>query len=353
MKICLISPIDERIPPILYGGIGRVVYNLTDGLVKKGHDVTLLASGDSNVSDRIIPVINKSLGVSGINNSPKKREVFFQMAIANIINILLKNKFDIISNHLGWRLIPFENLISDPIVTTLHTPLDQENKQILFSNYPNHPVISISKNQRKPLPKLKYLGNVYNGINIFLYDFSDIHDDYLMFLGRMSPEKGVLEAIQIAKKMNMKLVIAGAIHNWDRVYFESKIKQHIDNESIVFVGEINDKEKNKLLGRAKALLAPVQWDEPFGLTFIESMACGTPVVSFNRGSVKEIIIDKKTGIIANSINDICNRFKELDRINRVDCRKHVENKFVSDIMVNNYEEIFLNYLKKINEKNKR
>ena len=134
MKICLISPIDERIPPILYGGIGRVVYNLTNGLVKKGHDVTLLASGDSKVLDNLIPIINKSLGVSGINDSFKKREVFFQMAIANIINTLLKNKFDIISNHLGWRLIPFENLISTPIITTLHTPLDQDNKQILFSN---------------------------------------------------------------------------------------------------------------------------------------------------------------------------------------------------------------------------
>jgi glycosyltransferase involved in cell wall biosynthesis len=344
MKICLISPIDEKIPPVLYGGIGRMVYNLAEGLVRKGHDVTLLASGDSKTSAKLIPIVNKSLGVDGIS-SYKEREVVFQIATANIISSLLKNKFDIVSNHLGWRLVPFEDLVPVPIITTLHTPLDQVNKQIIFSTYSSHPVISISNNQRKSLPKLKYIGNIYNGINISLYDFSDSHDNYLVFLGRMSPEKGILEAIQIAKKVKMTLIIAGAIHSWDKVYFESKIKQHIDNKKVVFLGEIDDGQKNKILGRAKALLAPIQWDEPFGLTFIESMACGTPVVTFNRGSAEEIVIDKKTGIIASSVSDVFNRFKELDEINRVDCRKHVKDRFISDIMIDDYEKVFLNYLK--------
>jgi len=345
MKIGLISPIDERIPPILYGGIGRVVYNLSEGLIKKGHEVALLASGDSKTSANLIPTIDKSLGVDGINNNRKKREAIFEMAMANIINILLRDEFDVISNHLGWRLVPFNNLISTPIITTLHTPLNQINKKIIFSTYLKHPLVSISMAQRKPLLGPNYIKNIYNGIDISLYDFSNSHDNYLVFLGRMSPEKGILEAIQTSKKLKMKLVIAGAIHAWDRAYFESKVKRYIDNKNIIFLGEVNDQQKNKLLGRAKALLALIQWDEPFGLTFIESMACGTPVITLNRGSTKEIVIDKKTGLILDSIDNLFDRFTELDRINRLDCRIHVKDYFSSDMMVDNYEKLFLDYFK--------
>jgi len=350
MKICVISSIDEKVPPDFYGGIGRIVGILADGLIGRGHDVTLLASGDSKTVARLCPIIPKSIGANNPKNVSKVRETFFQMAIAEILEILLKENFDIISNHFGWRLVPFGKLLSSPLITTLHTPLDQINKKVIFSAYKKIPVISISDSQRKALPDLNYLKTIYNGIDISLFNFSDTHEDYLAFLGRMSPEKGPGEAIQIATKLGIKLIMAAAIHDWDRHYFESKIKQYIDNKKIVFIGEINDKQKNKLLGGAKALLAPIRWEEPFGLTFIEAMACGTPVVAFNRGAVKEIIVDGKTGIIANSIAEVCSRFKEINRIKRIDCRRHVEKKFSSIEMVDNYEKAYLEYLKNIHAK---
>lgn len=341
MNICIIAPIEERVPPKKYGGISRIVSSLTEELVRRGHKVTLFASGDSITAARLIPIASKP----GYPNDPKIREAHLQIATARIIEALIKEEFDIVSNHFGWRLIPFYSIIPTPIITTLHTPLNQKNKDIIFQTYKNIPLISSSDNQRRFIPDLNYLATIYGGINISLYNFSNHHDDYLVFLGRISPEKGALEAIQIAKKLNKKLIMAAAIPEWDRGYFEEKVKPHINNENIIFLGEINDKEKNKLLGGAQALLAPIQWDEPFGLVFAEALACGTPIIALNRGSVSEIVVDGKTGIIANSIDDIYKRFEEIKLINRVDCRSHAENNFSSGLMADNYLKIFNQYLK--------
>lgn len=348
MKICIIAPIDENIPPKLYGGIGRVITNLVEGLVKKGHDVTLLAPGNTKTSAKLIPIIHAPLEANNPqnNNESEIREVFFNKSIETVKGVLGHEKFDIVNNHLGWRLVPFSDIVSPPIITTLHTPLNQKNKQATFNNFKSAPVISISNNQRNALPDINYIGTIYNGIDLSLFDYSTDSDDYLVFLGRMSPEKGPLEAIQIAKKLGIKLIMAGAIHSWDKNYFVTEIQPHVDSKDIIFMGEIGDMQKNKLLGRAKALLAPIQWEEPFGLVFVESMACGAPVITLNRGSVQEIIIDGITGIIAGSIADIHQRFREVDKISRKKCRMHVEERFSSDTMVNNYEKTFYSYLKK-------
>lgn len=342
MNICIISPIEERVPPQKYGGISRIVSFLTEELVLKNHQVTLMASGDSQTRARLIPVVPKA----GYPNNPKAREAYLQIATAKIIEFLTREHFDVVSNHFGWRLIPFHSITQNLMITTLHTPLDQINKKIIFDTYKNVPVISSSTNQRQFSPDLNYLATIYDGINMSLYDFSDHHDDYLVFLGRISPEKGASEAIQIAKKLNKKLIMAAAIPEWDKNYFEEKVKPYIDNENILFLGEIDDKQKNKLLGGAQALLAPIQWDEPFGLVFVEALACGTPIIALNRGSVSEIVVDGKTGIIANSIDDIYKRFDEIKSVHRIDCRKHAENNFSSGLMADNYEKVFNEYLQR-------
>jgi len=348
MKICLIAPIEEKVPPKLHGGIERSVYFLTEGLVKKGHQVSLLATKDSQTSARLFPIIPHSLRSNIVFKDEKKntkaREAYYQMAIANILKILMTKKFDLIHNHFGWKLIPFSQLLSTPFITTLQTPLDQINKQIVLSHYKKIPLITVSNNQRKSFPGLNYIATVYIGTDISLYDFSKSHKNYLVFLGRTSPEKGTLEAIQIAKKLNKRLIMAAATHSWDLEYFKSKIKPNIDNKQIVFLGEIDDIQKNQLLKGAQALLAPIQWDEPFGTMFIEAMACGTPVITLNRGSAGEVVIDGLTGIVAKSTDDICKRFKEIEKISRINCRHRVENFFSSLTMVDNYEKLYLNYL---------
>lgn len=348
MKICIIAPIDETIPPKLYGGVGRVIHLLTEGLVNKKHDVTLLAHGNTKTSSKLIPIIEKPLEANNPknNNSPEFREAAFNTSIEKIKTVIQNERFDIINNHFGWRLVSFNNITNPPIITTLHTPLNQKNKQITFNKFKEAPVISISNSQRKPLLNINYLGTIYNGIDTSLYSYADKTDDYLVFLGRMSPEKGALEAIKIARELKVKLIMAGAIHSWDENYFKETIKPEINNTDVIFLGEIDDIEKNKILGNAKALLAPIQWDEPFGLTFIESMACGTPVMTLNRGSANEIIKDGVTGIVANSMPEICERYKDIDKLSRKECRLHVEGKFNSDIMINNYEKTYYNYFNK-------
>jgi len=341
MNICIIAPIEERVPPEKYGGIGRIVSALTEELVKKGHTVTLLATGDSITGARLMPIALNP----GYPDNPKAREAHLQIATAKIMEILMKENFDVINNHFGWRLIPFYPIISAPMITTLHTPLNQTNKDIVFKTYKNACLISSSNNQRRFLPDLNYLANIYDGIDMSLYDFSDHHEGYLVFLGRISPEKGAAEAVQIAKKLNKKLIMAAAIPEWDKSYFEEKVKPYIDNKNIIFLGEINNEQKNKLLGGAQALLAPIQWEEPFGLMFAESLACGTPIIALNRGSVGEVVVDGKTGIVADSIDDIYKRFNEIESINRIDCRKYAENNFSSGLMADNYLKVFEQYLK--------
>ena len=345
MKIGIIAPIDERIPPRTHGGIGRIVSVLADGLVDKGHSVTLFASGDSKSKAKIMPIFPKSLEqkISYIDD-PKAREAYLQIGIAKILAALRKEKFDVVNNHFGWRLVPFNDSITSTFVTTLHTPLDQMNKQITFTEYKHTSFISISNAQRKPLPHLNYLATIYNGINIDLYNFSPRHDNYFLFLGRMSPEKGASDAIRIAKKLKTKLIMAGAIFGWDRQYFSSKIKPHIDGKNIRFIGEVNDREKNRLFNRAKALLAPTHWNEPFGLVFVEAMACGTPIIAMERGSIPEIVVHGKTGFIANSLSQMIRYCKSIDEIDRTLCRKRAQH-FTAQIMINKYEKVFSRLMK--------
>lgn len=336
MKIAMLAPFEESVPPAKYGGTELVVYNLVEQLVKNGHEVTLLASGDSKTSAKLEPIFSQSIRLLPDSQDMRIRDALKYMGIGKVLSYLQKNDFDIIHNHIGWRLLPFQEIVKIPVVTTLHGPLDVAYQQKVYGAYAEANFISISLNQRKPMPQLNFVANVYNGIEVEKFKFNENPQDYFAFLGRMSPEKGPIQAIEVAEKAGIKLLMAAKVDTVDREYFESKVKPLIDGKQIQFIGEINHTEKVEFLGKAKALIAPIQWEEPFGLFFTEAMVCGTPVIALKRGSVPEIIIDKKTGFICDSIEEMVEKVKEIDKIDRKACFEHVKNNFSSEKMAQDY-----------------
>lgn len=349
MKIAMLAPFEERVPPEKYGGTELVVYNLTQALVRMGHDVVLLASGDSQTNAKLEPVVSRSIRRLKKSQNIETRECLKYIGVGKILDYLRRGDFDIVHNHIGWRMIPFYRFIDFPMVTTLHSPMNEPCEQEVFGGYSQQNYISISYAQRKSLPNINYAANVYNGIEIEKFKFFPDSKEYLMFLGRMSPEKGPLQAIEIAKKTKAKLIMAAKVDAVDGNFFEKKVKPLIDGNQIKFIGEINHKEKADYLGNAKALIAPIQWDEPFGLYFIEAMACGTPVVAFNLGSVSEIIKDKKTGYICKpyDMREMEESIKKIYAMPdleygkiRKNCRKHVIKNFSSNKMAREYLEIY-------------
>ena len=349
-KLCLaqIAPSEERVPPPKYGGIELVVSNLTEELIKRGHQVTLLASGDSITKARLIPIFKKAVRTdTNIGANPLKREAAKLIEVARAINFLQQHKFDIIHNHIDWRFLPFISLLnSAPTVTTLHSSLDTDYQQFVYNAVPNKNYVSISNNQRQPMPQLNFIGNIYHGIQINKFAFNSKKGKYIAFLGRMSPEKGPLQAIRAAKKAKIPLIMAAKVDLADKEYFHKKIKPLIDGKSVKFIGEVNHRGKVKLLRNAAALLCLIQWKEPFGLVIIEALACGTPVIANNRGSVSELIQNGKTGFIVKNVNEAIKAINNIDRINRYDCRKSAEERFSVEKMAEEYEKIYYKLLKK-------
>lgn len=337
LNIVQITSLEERVPPNKYGGTELVVYNLTEELVKKGHNVTLFASGDSLTSSNLIAPFTKPLRMMDAG-SAKARETFKLIGMAESFKYLLENqnKIDIVHNHT-WRIVPFLSCLDIPIINTIHYPLDTDYQQPVYKKYPGLNYISISNSQRKANKELRILNTVYNGIEIRKFDFNDKPQDYLAFLGRMSPEKGPLEAIKTAKALGCQLKMAAKIDIADKEYFEKFIKHEIDNEQIQYVGELDHKGKVDLLRNAKALLALINWEEPFGLFIVEALACGTPVVACGRGAVPELMINGKTGFIVKSYLDAPDAVKNINSIDRSFCREHVRNNFSSEVMADNYE----------------
>lgn len=348
MKIAIVAPFEESVPPRKYGGTELIVYNITEQLVKMEHDVTLLASGDSRTNAKLKFIFETSLRSNPELVNMKLRDAYKFMWLGKIVTYLIENKFDIIHNHIGWRLLPFQKIIGSPIVTTLHGPLDVLYQQKVYEAYADSNFVSISINQRKPMPKLNFVANVYNGIEIEKFQQNYKPKDYFAFLGRMSPEKGPVQAIQVAKKAGVKLIMAAKVDLVDKDYFKKEIEPLIDNEQIKFIGEINHDEKIEFLGNSKGLIAPIQWEEPFGLFFIEAMVCGAPVFAIKRGSVPEIIKDKETGFICDSIEEMAEKIKRVDEIDRKACFQHVRDNFSSKRMVENYIKVYEKVIDKSN-----
>jgi len=354
LKIAQIAPLWVSVPPKKYGGTERIVYYLTEELVKRGHKVTLFASGDSKTSARLIPGWPKSLLKEKMYGKPISwwNCVFPLLNIAKAFQVA--ENFDIIHVHENKTCLSnfFVPLVKTPTVITLHDPFprkEAKDKCATFSRYKNHNFVSVSLSHQKLWKKfgLNFVGNVYNGVDVELLKFREKKKNYLVWIGRSAPNKGAREAIIAAKKAGKKLILTGRIDKNSPVameYFEKEIKPRL-GENIKYIGEINDKRKIKILGEAQAFLFPIRWEEPFGLVMIEAMACGTPVIAFNRGSVSEVVKNGKTGFVVKNLNQMVKAIKKINKINPYDCRTWVENNFTIEKMTDNYEEIYKKVLK--------
>lgn len=340
MKIALLAPIEESVPPKKYGGTERVVFSLAEELVGMGHQVDLFATGDSVTSANLIPVTEFPLRRL---MAYKPREWFAKQieAVYFIKKKLSDNRYDIIHSNMDEPFTIINNQLKDPVVTTLHNPVPAYLDKVYAKQY----FVSISNSQRKLSPGLHYAATVYNGINIDKFEFNPKPKNYLIFLGRINPDKGIEEAIAIAKATHQKLIIVAKVDPPDRIYYRNIIKPLINGKNIVYLGELGEKAKIEVLREAKALLSPIQWDEPFGLVNIEAMACGVPVLSINRGSMPEIFKDGKVGYLCKGTDELIKRVKKIDKVSRKACRDHVEQYFTSKTMAKNYLKAYKKVIK--------
>lgn len=341
MKIAQVSPLYESVPPRLYGGTERVVSWLTEELVRRGHEVTLFASGDSLTNAHLVPVCPQALRLD-----PQCWDYLaHHMRLVEQV-LQRKDDFDIVHFHIDYLHFSMSRREDLAQLTTLHGRLDIPDLVPLFREFAEMPVVSISDAQRHPLPWINWQGTVYHGMSEDAFLPCSDSGNYLAFLGRISPEKGIDQAIEIAKRAGMPLKIAAKVDRTDKSYFESHIKPMLDHKLIEFVGEISDLEKNKFLGNAAALLFPINWSEPFGIVLIEAMACGLPVIAYPRGSVPEIIAHGVSGFLVHNIEEAAAALKNLSAIDRRKCRRAFEERFSVKRMAQEYLAIYDNIIKR-------
>jgi glycosyltransferase involved in cell wall biosynthesis len=335
LRIAQIAPLFEAVPPQRYGGSERVVHWLTEALVAMGHDVTLFATGDSRTSAKLVPVRAKAERFARnfeFNNAP----------YARMIELVARRaaEFDVLHCHIDFH--PFSVLSRQqvPFVTTLHGRMDQDWIEGIYGLFPDVPLVSISDNQRLPMPGLGWAGTVLHGMPADLLRPVAGKGDYFAFLGRISPEKGIEQAIRIAAACGLKLKVAAKIGEEDMPYYEAIVAPLLAGETVEYVGEIDDAQKPAFLGGARALLFPIAWPEPFGLVMIEAMACGCPVVAFRRGSVPEVIEDGRTGFIVETVDEAIAACARLDRLDRAAIRARFEQRWTSRRMAEDYLAIY-------------
>jgi glycosyltransferase involved in cell wall biosynthesis len=337
MRIVELAPWEEPVPPKKYGGTELVVHNITQGLVERGHEVYLFASGDSKTSAHLVPILRTSMReMFPAKDLNDWRNYLKFQKISEVLERIKEIKPDIVHSHLNWRMVVFSKFIDCPMISTIHGPLSSFNERETYKNKPGENYVSISNNQRKAMPGLNWVKTVYNGIDTDQFELGGSTRDYFVFLGRTSPEKGLAEICKIVKGTKHVLKIAAKVDSVDAEYFEKEIKPHIDGKQIQFLGELGHEGKKELLKHAKALLLWLNWEEPFGLVVIEAMACGTPVITNNRGSMPELIVHGKTGFLARSLDEMRGFLDEADSIDPRACREHVKNNFSKDLMVSNY-----------------
>jgi glycosyltransferase involved in cell wall biosynthesis len=334
LRIAQVAPLHESVPPKLYGGTERVVSFLTEELVSQGHDVTLFASGDSVTSARLVAPCESALRLNKSCVDPLANHV----AMVQMVQDEIEN-FDVVHYHIDYLHFPVSRSSSFPHITTLHGRLNIPDLQGLYSLFTDMPLVSISRAQRKPLGSVNWVGNVYHGLPSTLFYPNYENGKYLAFLGRISPEKRVDRAIEIAIKSGIPLKIAAKVDKDDQAYFE-QIRSLLDHPLVEFVGEINESQKQEFLGNAIALLFPIDWSEPFGLVMIESLACGTPVVAYRNGSVPEIIEHGRCGFIVENQNDAVRAVENIKFISREECRAYFEERFTADRMASDYVKVY-------------
>lgn len=329
MRVAILAPVTWRTPPRNYGPWEQVASVLTEGLVKEGIDVTLFATGDSITKAKLKFVCEKPLG-----EYPADAKVIECLHISNLME--QAEAFDIIHNHFDFLPLTYSGLIRTPVITTIHG-FSSEQIIPVYKKYNAHShYVSISNSDRHP--DLKYLDTVYDGLDQQQFHFGQGKGDYLLYFGRIHPHKGAYEAIQIAIRSNKKLILCGLIQ--DQNYFEENVAPYLNNSSIIYMGNAGTQQRNQLLGEALALLHPISFEEPFGLSVAEAMMCGTPVIAFERGSMKELIVDGKTGFLINNIEEAIVAVSKITDISRCDCRRHAMDKFSSHVMARNYIKLY-------------
>src|SRR5919202_3981905 len=336
MRIAQIAPLWERVPPFRYGGTELIVSLLTDELVRRGHEVTLFASGDSITKAHLQFVHERALR---LDDKVKEPGLYEQMMLAKVYH--QAHHFDIIHSHVGCAALPYCSFVKTPTVHTTHGIFTPDNEKI-FRRFAEQPYISISEAQREPRLGLNYIHTVYNGIETRVYQFQEqpSQPPYLAFVGRLSPEKGPEGAIQIARALDMPLKMAGKIDAVDRDYYNERLKPLIDGDQIQYLGEVSHEQKVELLASATVTLFPITWREPFGLVMIESMATGTPVIGMGLGSVPEVIAHGKTGFVCHSLEKMIEAVPDAMKLDRKTCREYVVSRFSVETMVTEYERAF-------------
>ncbi|TWV99149.1 glycosyltransferase family 4 protein [Chitinophaga pinensis] len=329
MKIAILAPISWRTPPKQYGPWEQVASVLTEGLVRQGLNVTLFATGDSITNAKLSSVREHSMG-----DEPGDFKVWECLHISSLME--RAGEFDLIHNHFDFLPLTWSRVIRTPMVTTIHGFSSPAILPVYQQYNSTTHYVSISNSDRDP--SLTYIDTVYNGLNESLFSFTATPDDYLLSFGRIHPEKGTHLAIEIAKEAGMRLLICGLIQ--DENYFREKVSPHIDNKQVIYKGNVGPEDRNNILGKAKALLHPVLFNEPFGLSIAEAMMCGTPVIAFNRGAMKELITDARTGFLVNNTEEAISAVEKVDNIRRNDCREHSLARFSQGTMVAGYIDVY-------------
>ena len=336
MRIAQISPLCESIPPRRYGGTERVVHYLTEELVRRGHRVVLFASGDSRTSAELCPCVPEALRFAGYSGDPSIPELIQ-------LDLLIEqlDRFDVLHFHTGASHYPLAKRLSVPHLNTLHGPLTSPGNTQLFHRFHQLPLVSISEAQRHPLPNAHWLATVYHGLPLDLYQPVSTPQEYLAFVGRISPEKRLDRAIAIAGQLGLPLKVAAKVDSSDQDYFRKRIEPLIKGNPLVeFIGEVDDAGKQELLGNALALLFPIDWAEPFGLVMIEANACGTPVIAWRNGSTPEVIHPGVNGLLVNTIEEAVAAVRKLERLDRQGVRRDFEHRFSVTRQAGQYERLY-------------
>ncbi|MBF6599092.1 MAG: glycosyltransferase family 4 protein [Dehalococcoidia bacterium] len=337
MRILQLAPLWETVPPPAYGGTEAVVSLLTEELVRLGHDVTLAASGDSTTSARLLSVYGRSLRRAEdlVDRNPYDW-THIGAALAHA------GEFDVVHNHAGELVMAMAALIQTPMLTTTHC-MTTPDTGFIWARYRGH-YNTISRWQQahfaEVAPRAGARGYVYNAVDVDTFPFQPAKGDDLLFLSRLAPEKGPQYAIEVAKRTGRRLILAGKVDRYDRQFFEEVVKDLIDGDQIVFVGEADARRKRELYANARCLLMPITWREPFGLVMPEAMACGTPVVAFDRGSVPEVIVHGRTGFVVQDVDEMVDAVRAIDTIDPYACRDHVRQHFSPAIMAARYVHVY-------------
>lgn len=330
MHIAMLSPIAWRTPPRHYGPWESVASLLTEGLVSRGHDVTLFATADSQTSGTLHAVCPRGY--------EEDRSLIPKVWECLHISELFEHAdaYDMIHNQFDFLPLTYTGLTTTPVVTTIHG-FSSPGILPVYKKY-NGKAFYVSISDADRAPDLDYIRTIHHGIDISQFDFRPEPDDYLLFFGRIHQDKGTREALNIARACNKKLILAGIIQ--DRTYYDQYVASHIDNDKVVYIGSAGPAERNRLLGKACALLHPIHFDEPFGLSVIESMACGTPVIAFSKGAMPELIENGKSGFLVNNVDEAIETVARIKEIDRAYCRRHVERHFTADRMINEYIQVY-------------